>query len=199
MTANAKNPDRVFDKARECRFFLVQMAEYEKVLDIEKFLYCLSAFLSAFRTTAYRLYGVTENRKGKSASHALQNQLHTHTEIGFLIQRSNVEVHEDGVLVHQRFTVHVTASIPDRWKSNWAPDTDRWPNRFTSRFGDVVGIRRALGWQFAGNPKNLIELCHDALNAMEEYARQALVSAPSATQPVQTAPTRQTDSGNGLV
>jgi len=180
VTASAKNPDRVFDKVRECHFFLIQMAEFEKALDIEKFLYCLSAFLSAFRTIANRQYGVTENRKGKPASLALQNQLHTHAEIGFLIQRSNVEVHSDGVLVHQKFKVHVTASIPDSWKSNWAPDTDRWQDRFTPS-GDVVGIRRAVGWQFAGNPKDLIELCHDALNAIEEYARQALVSAPSAT------------------
>jgi hypothetical protein len=175
MTANAKNPDRVFDKARECRFFLILMAEHEKALDIEKFLYCLSAFLSAFRTIAYRLYGVTENRKGKQASRALQNQIHIHPEIGFLIQRSNIEVHEDGVLVHQRFTVHVTASIPDRWKSRWAPDTNKWQSRFTSRYADGVEVRRAEGWQFAGNPKNLIELCYDALNAMEECARQALV------------------------
>jgi hypothetical protein len=181
MTANAKNPDRVFDKVRECRFFLEQMANYETAQDIDKFLYCLSAFLSAFRTVAYRLYGVTENRKGNPASLTLQNQLHTHAEIGFLIQRSNVEAHEDSVVVHKRFTVHVTASIPDRWKSKWAPDTNKWQSRFSSRDGDVVGVRRAPGWQFAGNPKNLIELCHDALNAMEECARQALAPAASTT------------------
>jgi hypothetical protein len=178
MRENAKSPDRVFDKARECRFFLVQMAEYERALDIEKFLYCLSGFLSAFRTITYRLYGVTENRKGKPASRALQNELHSHPEIGFLIQRSNVEVHSDGIVVHQKFTVHVSASIPDRWKSSWAPDTDRWPDRFAPS-NDSVEIRRAIGWQFVGNPKNLIELCFDALNAMEEYARQAMVSASS--------------------
>jgi hypothetical protein len=66
--ANARNPKSVSDKASECRFFLTQMAEYEKQLDTEKFLYCLSAFLSAFRTVAYRLYGVAKSRSGKAAS-----------------------------------------------------------------------------------------------------------------------------------
>ena len=174
MTANAKNPDRVFDKVRECRFFLEQMAMHDGAHDIDKFLYSLSAFLSAFRTVAYRLYGVTENRKGKSASRAVQDQLHTHAEIGFLIQRSNVEAHEDGVLVYPRFTVRVTASIPNRWKSKWAPNTSKWQSRFTSRYDDVVGVRRAPGWQFAGNPKNVADLCSDALTSMEECARSSL-------------------------
>jgi len=39
MTARAKNPERVLDKVRECRFFLVQMADYEELLDSEKFLF----------------------------------------------------------------------------------------------------------------------------------------------------------------
>ena len=189
MTADAKNPDRVFDKARERRFFLSQMTNYEKALEIDRFLYCLSVFLSAFRATAYRLYGVTENRSGTDATRALKDQLHAHPEIGFLIVRSNVEVHEDGAVVHRRFTVHVSASIPDGWKSNWGPDTNKWQSSFTSLYGDVVGIRRAPGWQFAGSPRNLIELCSDALTAMEEYARQALVSAlPSTTEPVLNSP-----------
>jgi hypothetical protein len=178
---NATNPDRVFDKVRECRFFLEQMANYEKAQDIDKFLFCVSAFLSAFRTVAYRLFGVTQNRKGRPASLALQDQLHTHAEIGFLIQRAIVEIHSDGVMVYPRLTVHVTASIPDRWKSKWVPDTNKWQSRFTSRYGDVVGVRRAPGWQFGGNPKNLIELCSDALNAMEECARQSLAPAASTT------------------
>ena len=169
VTANAKNPERVFDKARECHFFLVQMADCEKALDAEKFLYNLSAFMSAFRTAANRLCGVTENKRGEAASRILRSQLHHHPEIGFLLGRSNVEVHEDGVVVHQRYTVHVTTSVPDRWEPIWQPESK-------SRFSDVVGIRRAAGWQFLGNPKNLIELCYEALAAIEEYARQALVT-----------------------
>src|SRR6267378_908698 len=100
MTARAKNPERVLDKVRECRFFLVQMADYEELLDSEKFLFCLSAFMSAFR-----LYGVTENRLGEAAKHRLKHQLHGHSEINFLILRTNVELHEDGAVVFQRFTV----------------------------------------------------------------------------------------------
>ncbi len=67
MAANATNPERVVDKVRECQFFLVQMADCEQDLDTDKFLYCLSAFLSAFRTISFRLYGVAENRLGKDA------------------------------------------------------------------------------------------------------------------------------------
>ncbi len=55
MAANATNPERVVDKVRE------------QDLDTDKFLYCLSAFLSAFRTISFRLYGVAENRLGKDA------------------------------------------------------------------------------------------------------------------------------------
>jgi hypothetical protein len=154
------------------------MADYEQALDIEKFLYSMSAFMCSFRTIAYRLYGVTENTKGRAASLALRSQLHSHPEIGFLLGRSNVEVHEDGVLVHHRYTVHVTASIPDRWKSKF--DLDKWQSKFKPKYSDGierVEVRRAAGWQFAGKPKNLIELCDDALDAIEEYARQALVAA----------------------
>ena len=52
----------ISDKSRDCRFFLVKMAEYEHEMDIEKFLYCLGAFLSAFPTTIYRSCGVAKTR-----------------------------------------------------------------------------------------------------------------------------------------
>src|SRR5438046_6943540 len=82
----------VFDKVRECRFFLARMADYESAEDIENFLFCLSAFLSAFRSIAYKLYGVTEKQRGKTAKITLKKELHTHPQVGFLIGRSNVEV-----------------------------------------------------------------------------------------------------------
>jgi len=64
MYQKAKNPDRIVEKIYECRYFLALMADYEEKLDAEKLLYCLSAFLSAFRTSAFRLYGVTEHKLG---------------------------------------------------------------------------------------------------------------------------------------
>jgi len=69
MYSGTSIPERVFDKVRECRFFLARMADYESAEDIENFLFCLSAFLSAFRSIAYKLYGVTENYPQKRVAH----------------------------------------------------------------------------------------------------------------------------------
>ena len=117
MVARAKNPDRVLDKVREARFFLVQMASYEQALDTEKFLYCLNAFISAFRTIAFRLYGVTENLSGPGGKRTLKCQLHGHAEIKFPVERTNVELHEDGVVVFQRYTTQVSSPEPSRFRS----------------------------------------------------------------------------------
>jgi hypothetical protein len=183
MTARAKKPEGVLEKVRECRFFLVQMTTHEAALDTEAFLSNLSAFLNAFQTAAFRLYGVTENRNGKDASLALQSQLRRHPEIGFLMSQRNVEVHEDGATVHQWFTVHVgDVSVPSLWGPQLGQNTDWLPSSFGSRSGQGVVIRRAAGWQFAGSPKNLIELCHDTLDAMEGFIRQALPTDPCTTQ-----------------
>jgi hypothetical protein len=163
MVARAKNPDRVLDKVREARFFLVQMASYEQALDTEKFLYCLSAFMSAFRTIAFRLYGVTENIKGAGAKRILKDQLHSHWEIKFLIERTNVELHEDGVVVFQRYTAQASSPEPSRWRRESRYDANRFRSHFGSRYSEAVIIRQAAGWQFAGSSKNLIELCHDGV------------------------------------
>jgi hypothetical protein len=178
MYEKAKNPDRVVDKIYECRFFLAQMADYEGKLDNEKFLFCLSAFMSAFRTAANRLYGVTEHKFGKVASRALRSQLHRHPEIGFLIGRTNVEVHADGAVVYQRYSVEVPDPARSRWEPRSVRNTDRWRSFSKSRFGEPVVIRRAAGWRFAENSKNLIELCHDGLQAMQGFIVPVLVTAP---------------------
>jgi hypothetical protein len=170
MTPRATNPERVLDKVRESRFFLVQMDNHEKALDTEKFLYCLSAFLSAFRTITFRLYGVTEHKHSKEKARLLLSQLKNHPEIGFLMSRRDVEVHEDGAVVFQRFTVHAADPVPQVMDKY----ADRFASRFGSRYAQGVVIRRAAGWQFAGNPKNLIELGHDALDAIEVFIRQVL-------------------------
>lgn len=173
----AKNPEGVVEKVRESRFFLVQMADYERALDTEKFLHCLSAFLNAFRTITFRLYGVTKHKHGKDAALTLLRQLKNHAEIGFLMSRRDVEVHADGVVVHQRYSVHAADPVP------WA--VDRYADRFASRFGSRytqggIVVRRAAGWQFAENPKNLIELGHDALEAIEVFIRLALTTEDNA-------------------
>ena len=176
--AGARNPQRVQDKVREARFFLVEMATYERAFDTEKFLYCLSAFMSAFRTIAFRLYGVTENVKGVTAKNALRSQLHGHTHIKFLIERTNVELHEDGVVVFQRYYTAVSSSETLPWGTNLRRRDERFRSRFGSRYSEAVVVRQPAGWQFAGSSKNLIELCHDALEAMEGFIRQVLGTNP---------------------
>ena len=134
MHPGASIPERVYDQVRECRFFLARMADYESARDTESFLFCLSAFLSAFRSITFRLYGVTEKQRGKAAKVMLWKKLRAHPQIGFLVARSNVEIHEDGVKVWQRYTVSVGDSISDRWPSRWVRNTERWPPRFQPRF-----------------------------------------------------------------
>jgi len=172
MRYNATNPDRIADKARECRFFLVQMAEHEQRMDIEKFLYCLSAFLSAFRTTIYRSFGVAETRKGKAAARKFRDDLYKNPDIQFLKDTTDLEVHGDGAKVWQQYRVSLTGPIPGRWGRSG----DRWGDpknegRLSSRYSSTAGMTQVLrepaGWRFDGHPKNLVELCHDALEAVE--------------------------------
>lgn len=174
MIARAKNPERVVDKVRECRFFLTQMTTHEAALDTEKFLYCLSAFLNSFRTITFRLYRVVENKNGRDLARSLLLQLRSHPDIGFVMSQRDIEVHEDGAVVFQRYTVHAADPASDA-KGTFA---GRFTSRWGWREGQGVVIRRAAGWQFEGSPKNLIELCHDALEGIEELIRQALKTEP---------------------
>lgn len=170
VMAKATNPEHVLDKMHESHFFLVQMDDYEKAFDTEKFLFCLSAFLNAFRTITFRLYGVTQHKHNKAKAQLLLRQLRNHPDIGFLMSRRDVEVHSDGAVVFQQFTVHAADPVPyvvDKY-------TDRFASRFGPRYGQGVVIRQAVGWQFAGNPKNLIEMGHDALVAIEVFMREVL-------------------------
>jgi hypothetical protein len=188
MYQKAKNPDRIVDKIYECRYFLALMGDHEEKLDTEKFLYSLSAFLSAFRTAAFRLYGVTEHKLGKPASRVLQTQLRSHPEIGFLLNRTNTEVHEDGVVVHQLYTKEVIAEASSRWGPRTVGEPSRWRSLNRSRYGEAVVARRAAGWQFAGNPKNLIELCRDALEAMQGFIVPVLATVPTVGQSITASP-----------
>jgi hypothetical protein len=164
----ATNPDRISDKSRECRFFLLKMAEYEREMDIEKFLYCLSAFLSAFRTAIYRSCGVAKTRKGNAAGRKFLQDLYQNAEIKFLKDTTDLEVHGDGAKVWQHYRITLV-QVPSRWSQPIDRGRDRFRSR-TSRFGQNIEdlVRREpAGWQFEGQPKNLIELCHDALEELE--------------------------------
>jgi len=77
----ATNPQRILDKARECRYFLSEMSEHERAGDTDKFMFSLSAFLKSFRSIAYRLYGVTEKQSDRDQMKALEKQLNDHRRL----------------------------------------------------------------------------------------------------------------------
>jgi hypothetical protein len=164
----ATNADRIADKARECRFFLVKMAEHEREMDIERLLYCLSAFLSAFRTGIYRSIGVVEQKSGKSAAKKYLDDLYKNPEIKFLKQTTDLEVHGDGP------NTPWTEESSGPWGSRFGTGTDCFQSHMESRYPESMVSRQPAGWQFEGHPKNLIQLCHDALEDLEEAIRKAL-------------------------
>jgi hypothetical protein len=180
MKEFARTPECVFDKVRECRYYLVQIAEFERVLDTEKFLFSLSAFLSAFRTTAYRLYGVVEFRKGKCAKQSVKGRLHSTPSIEFLLSRGITETHGDGAVVFQRYVVSAANSSGQRPASRWERGGDRWRSRFESRWPMPNVKVSQVDWQFQGSSENLVALCHDALTELESIVRDS-VGAPNAS------------------
>lgn len=160
----AKNPNGVNEKVREARFFLVLMADYERSSELESFLFCLSAFLSAFRTIGNRLIGVARTEKD------LEKLLEQHPRIGFLFSVRDVEVHGDGTTIWPRFRlVDARTSAPGPLELRFFPR--------------MAGIVRVIGFHFDSHrpDQNLIEFCHDALNDMEEFIRPVIPS--SRTEP----------------
>lgn len=146
---------RVFEKVRECHFFLVLMTQHEDADDPERFLFCVSAFLCSFRSIAYKLYGVVEARDGKSAMRALETKLDSNRDINFLRNSRDLEVHGNSVKLWQRFRVSVSDSMRGSRGS------------YTSQ---------SVDWEFSLYPnRNLIELCLSALAQMECVVREAQI------------------------
>jgi len=172
----ASNPERIADKCRECRFFLAQMEDHAHSHDVEKLLYCLSAFLSSFRSAYYRLIGVVHAVNGDTAWRRLKIQLESEADIEFLKDRTNLEVHGDGAIVWPRYYMSVERSMHYSNDKRWP--RERFPSRFEShfkpRFGTNTVRAEIVSWQLQGNPKNLIELCFDTLARLEEIYRQEL-------------------------
>jgi hypothetical protein len=174
MKEFARTSERVFDKVRECQYYLVQIAEFERLLDTEKFLFSLSAFLSAFRTTAHRLYGVVEFREGKSEKKNVKERLHSTTSIAFLFSKGITETHGDGAVVFQRYAVSPADSHRQKPASRWERGGDRWRSRFESRWPMPKVKVSPLDWQFQGSSENLVALCHDALRQLESIVRDSV-------------------------
>jgi hypothetical protein len=179
-TYKATNPQRIFDEAKECRYFLNRMTDHEKARTTDEFMFCLGAFLKSFRSIAYRLYGVVEIQRGYGQMKALENQLKTHPRIGVLIDRANLEVHGDGAVIWKRYNVSISDDMQQkhqpRLRSRFG-DPLRWMPRLQSRFQPATVRMQtvvATDWQFAGNPTSLIELCRNGLDEIEMFVNQSI-------------------------
>ena len=156
----ATKPEGISEKVRESRFFLARMADYERIPDLENFLFCLSAFLSAFRTIGNRLQGVAGKEYAKRTKESLKLRLESHPKIGFLFDVRDVEVHGDGTTIWPRFRlVGAGASQPGPLELHFFPSMPKQV--------------RVIGLHFEGRPaENLIEFCHDALDDFEDLIRK---------------------------
>jgi hypothetical protein len=167
----ATDPRRVFDKLAEGRKRWEEMARLERSGQTEEFVHSLSAFLECFRTTANRLYGVVETESGYQTMKAVESQLNSHAQIGYLIDRAISESHGDGPVIWKRFNISVSETM------------QKYPSRLSSRFGEpaTVQTQTVVGtdWQFAGNSASLVELCRVALDEIETLVKQNI----SVTQP----------------
>jgi|SRR6266481_2423221 len=173
----ATNPKQVFEKARECRYYLNQMVEHERAGDADKFVFSVSAYLESFRCVWDRLYGVTEHRLGSASAKALSARLKSNPQISFLRELANAELHGDGAVIWPRYVARVTyepqGSWPSRWSSRW-DQADRWRSRFESRSQQRTSRTEFVRdyWQFEGNYMNLLELCRNGLDEIDILVKQ---------------------------
>lgn len=167
------NQGRVWEKVRESRFFLTLMTDHEG--EPEKFGFCLSAFLSAFRSIAYQLIRYTKITRGQQAKEGLKGLLDSRPNIDFLKQARDVEVHQDGVTILRTFSFPVSEAIPERWRSRWDPKPGRWDSRSAPARTQL----RHRGWQFADHTAHdVIGLCSHSMDEVEEIVRQTLAIPP---------------------
>src|SRR5258706_3546680 len=170
----ATDPKRVWDKFRDCEHILGEMRVHEEARDTDKLMRSLSAFLSEFRTTTNRLIGVVKNQLGTEASDKLWAQIKAHSEISFLIDRANEEIHGNGALVWPRFRIDGPLPMRERWPSNLS--VARWrTERLTPKWPTAPRvIKKVNDWRFQQRPENIVALCGYALLELENLIRQAL-------------------------
>ncbi len=150
----ATSPQAIVSKLHEGRFFLSLMADYEKT-DPEKFSFCVSAFLCAFRSVQYRLLGVVKKQYGPVARNTIKQKLDAHTEIKFLTDRRDLEIHGDGVPLYELRMLY--------------------PEDLKQAMTLVRIDPNILSWRIDNHPENPVVLFHDTLEALEQIVREANV------------------------
>ncbi len=161
MKSGAKNPSGVLEKINECGFFLDLMSSYEHSGQIKSLLYCLSAFLSAFRSIIFRLSGVTSHPPYVGAKTLLKAYLQAHPQVTFLRDASNVEVHEDGVTVWPQFR------LGDYAQGRPGPLELHFFPQMASQVR-VVGLRL----QNQKSDLHLLEYCRNAVSLLEDFMKK---------------------------
>ena len=170
----ATDPKRVWDKLRDCKDILREMATHQDEKDTDKLMRSLGIFLSEFRTTANRVTGVMKTQYGEVAGRNLWTQLQSHAEIAFLIDRANCETHGDGAVVLPRFRIEGPLPMRERWPSNLSAArfrTERYPPKWPTA---PRVIKKPNDWRFHERPENIVALCRCALLELQNLIGQAL-------------------------
>lgn len=184
----AKNPQRVLDKIEECRFFWVKMCDSADAENPQELLYFLSAFMAAFRTTVYRLYGVTKHLLDESTKEDLQRRVEQHPEVSFLVNSTHCEIHGDGPTIFRQFIVRPEPGFPSR-----LGEAKRYGGTYY-RAGVIITERN--GWQFVGHRKEILQLCREGREAIEQFAREVILTHRANVQLGQAGSTHQVGQSN---
>lgn len=150
------------EKIQECKFFIALMERYEK--EPKEFGFCLSAYLSAFRSIFERLKNTTpEIIPRRMVRKEVANFLEFSPAINFLVKARNVEVHREGVRIE--LIRRLDPSIPRRPGARFSARLTRFEDPFCS--GPNRRVRRA--WAFREMPKaEIVTLCRDSLESSQQ-------------------------------
>lgn len=171
--------ERALEKVEEGRFFLTLMKINRKTP--QQFGYCLSAFLSAFKSAFERLKTtVGDEHIRRRAANAVRNLRQSRPDVDFLMEARNAEVHREGVKIELEWqTPSVT---PERWWSRFNPPWARSESRFNPRWGRAEGHPVAV-WKFSDRrTADVITLCKNSLNALEDLIQNMAGEASPASR-----------------
>lgn len=163
---------RAYEKIEESLFFLDQMESYG--LQQREFGYCLSAFLSAFKSIGDTLRNSPGNRQAKkSVEMAVRSFRESNPKVNFLMKQRDVEVHREGVGILMTWVPTVEI---ERFRSRFAPREPRWAQIRKS----IRGSEPKMEWRFAAvHSPDLITYCRECVNAIRHFVDSLGANVPS--------------------
>lgn len=122
--------------------------------------------------------GVVRSRDGVDARR-LRDQLHSHVDIEFVRDMSDLEMHGDGVVVWPpQYRIDIPQSIPERWQSRYL---DRSRSRYERR--NMSGaVMQIVDWRFYRRPENIVELCERAVVELKKFIDDFGIEAKSSAR-----------------